>query len=167
MKVLLRNLASFILPILAAIVIPALIEKDIEIKNIFSFIAGFVVIIIGLIILVICNRSFILVGQGTLAPWSPTKIFVIQGLYRYTRNPMITGVLMILLGESLAILSLNILIWAVIFFIVNTFHMIFYEEPDLERKFGDQYRSYRKEVHRWIPRLSPYNVHVKSKDKLS
>jgi protein-S-isoprenylcysteine O-methyltransferase Ste14 len=68
---------------------------------------------------------------------------------------MIIGVLIVLTGESIAILSLNIFIWTLIFFIINNIWYIFYEEPDLEKKFGDEYRKYKKSVPRWIPRLEP------------
>ncbi len=156
MKILIRNLASFILPVLVTVIIPILIEKHIAIFSLAAFIAGLIIINVGLIILVTCIANFIRIGKGTLAPWSPTQKLVIRGLYRYVRNPMITGVWIILLGEALSILSFNIMIWAIIFFIINTIHLRFVEEPDLERKFGDEYKAYKKVVHRWIPRLSPY-----------
>ena len=49
---------------------------------------------------------------------------------------MILGVLIVLLGEALALKSQNILIWAASFFIINTIYFIVYEEPDLEDRFG-------------------------------
>ena len=104
--------------------------------------------------------AIIKIGKGTLAPWSPTKKLVISGMYRYTRNPMIMGVLTVLFGESLAILSLNIFIWAVIFFIVNTVWFILYEEPDLEKKFGEEYLEFKNNVPRWIPRATPFKPHT-------
>jgi protein-S-isoprenylcysteine O-methyltransferase Ste14 len=57
---------------------------------------------------------------------------------------MIIGVLIVLIGESVSILSLNILIWALIFFIINNVYFLVYEEPDLEKRFGNEYREYKK-----------------------
>lgn len=95
-------------------------------------------------------------GKGTLAPWTPTKRLVAAGPYRYCRNPMISGVLFILIGEALLFHSTNIMIWAAAFFLINTLYFIFSEEPGLLKRFGEDYRQYKKHVPRWIPRLKPY-----------
>jgi protein-S-isoprenylcysteine O-methyltransferase Ste14 len=108
--------------------------------------------------MIITISIFIRIGKGTLAPWSPTKKLVITGIYRYVRNPMIIGVLIVLIGESISILSLKILIWALIFFIINNIYFLFYEEPDLEKRFGNDYKEYKKNVPRWIPRFKPYTT---------
>jgi len=100
--------------------------------------------------------TFIRIGKGTLAPWSPTRKLVIGGMYGHVRNPMIIGVLIVLIGESIAILSLNIFIWAGIFFITNNFFFVLYEEPNLEKRFGTEYQKYKKNVPRWIPRLKTF-----------
>jgi protein-S-isoprenylcysteine O-methyltransferase Ste14 len=100
--------------------------------------------------------SFIKIGKGTLAPWSPPRRLIICGMYGYVRNPMILGVLTILIGETISILSLNIFIWAIVFFIINNVFFFAYEEPNLEKKFGDEYKEYKKNVPRWLPRFKPY-----------
>ena len=46
------------------------------------------------------NRLFATIGHGTLAPWNPPEKLVVRGVYRHVRNPMITGVFCILLGEA-------------------------------------------------------------------
>jgi protein-S-isoprenylcysteine O-methyltransferase Ste14 len=48
---------------------------------------------------------------------------------------------------------LNLFIWAIIFFIINNVFFLIYEEPNLEKRFGEQYRKYKKEVPRWIPKI--------------
>jgi protein-S-isoprenylcysteine O-methyltransferase Ste14 len=95
-------------------------------------------------------------AQGTLAPWQPTHKLVIRGPYRYCRNPMITGVLMMLAGEALFLNARGIAIWTTMFFIVNTCFFIFKEEPDMLARFGAAYEAYKKQVPRWIPKLTPY-----------
>ena len=155
MKYLLKQIFSFILPVIVLIIVPLNIEKNILPHNIFALLAGLLLIFTGLYIMILTITKFVRIGKGTLAPWSPTGKLVI---YRYVRNPMIIGVLIVLTGESIAILSLNIFIWTLIFFIINNIWYIFYDEPDLEKKFGDEYRKYKKSVHRWIPRLEPYKT---------
>jgi protein-S-isoprenylcysteine O-methyltransferase Ste14 len=100
--------------------------------------------------------TFIKIGKGTLAPWSPPEKLIVGGMYGYVRNPMIMGVLTVLTGESIAILSFNIFIWTVIFFIINNILFVLYEEPNLEKRFGNEYREYKNNVPRWIPRLKPF-----------
>ncbi|MGA3013615.1 MAG: isoprenylcysteine carboxylmethyltransferase family protein [Bacteroidales bacterium] len=156
MNKLIQQITSFILPLTVLIIIPLLIEKDFTIKLLTSFIAGLVLMIIGLSVMTLTISGFIRIGRGTLAPWSPTRKLVTSGMYAYVRNPMILGVLIVLLGESLSILSSSILILAIFFFIVNNFWFLVYEEPDLQRKFGDLYKNYKKNVPRWIPRLKPW-----------
>ncbi len=78
------------------------------------------------------------------------------GPYRYVRNPMISGVLAILLGETLAFWSASLLTWFVVVFAVNAIYMPLVEEPDLSRRFGQDYDRYRANVRRWVPRLRPW-----------
>jgi protein-S-isoprenylcysteine O-methyltransferase Ste14 len=136
MKSILKNIISFILPFTALILIPLYIEPDISIKQLYSLVTGLIIISIGLCIMTLTISLFIRIGKGTLAPWSPTRRLVIRGMYRHVRNPMISGVLIVLTGESIAILSLNIFIWTVIFFIINNMYFVLYEEPNLEKRFG-------------------------------
>ena len=70
------------------------------------------------------------IGKGTLAPWDATTKLVTEGIYGHTRNPMISGVLVTLLGESILFGSIDILIWFIAFFIGNTLYFRFSEEPD-------------------------------------
>ena len=152
----LKQIFSFILPVTVLILVPLYIEPNISIHNVLTLIAGLVIIGVGLYLMTITISKFIRIGKGTLAPWSPTRKLVIDGIYRHVRNPMIIGVLIVLVGESVAVLSVNILEWAGIFFIINNVYFLLLEEPLLERKFGDEYREYKKAVPRWIPRKRPF-----------
>jgi len=158
----LKNSISFILPITVLIFVPQWIASDWAIHNNFQLVGGFVIISIGLTIMFVCISSFIRIGKGTLAPWSPPKNFVAVGLYRYVRNPMILGVLTVLLGEATMFSSIPILKWAGTFFIINTIYFFLLEEPQLEDRFGESYRIYKKYVSRWIPRLKPYQPKEKA-----
>ncbi len=121
-----------------------------------SIACGSVALILGLVLFVKSLKLFIDIGNGTLAPWNPTKKMIIQGLYRYVRNPMLIGVNFLLLSEALLLRSSPILIWMIFFILLNTVYFIKKEEPDLLKKFGEEYAEYCKHVPRWLPRLTPY-----------
>jgi protein-S-isoprenylcysteine O-methyltransferase Ste14 len=153
MKNLLRQLVSFILPIFVLIIMPLIIiHGKIPGFNIWTVI-GIIIICAGLSFMIMTISAVIRTGKGTLAPWSPTKKLVIEGLYKYLRNPMILGVLIVLMGETIALLSWKILIWTVVFFVINQIYLIVSEEPGLEKRFGNEYIDYKKKVPRWIPHL--------------
>jgi protein-S-isoprenylcysteine O-methyltransferase Ste14 len=100
-------------------------------------------------------RLFALIGRGTLAPWDPTRRLVVQGPYAHVRNPMITAVVAVLLGEAALFGSAGILVLAAAFLAINHAFFVLYEERGLERRFGAEYRDYRRSVPRWIPRRTP------------
>ena len=95
-------------------------------------------------------------GEGTPAPWDPPKQLVIRGPYRHVRNPMLSGVIAMLVAESLMLQSWPIGIWAGVFFVINTVYFRRFEEPGLLKRFGDDYRLYCRNVGRWLPRLRPW-----------
>lgn len=158
MKTSIKQIISFILPVIVLILVPLYIETNISIHHISALLTGLFIICIGLFIMTMTISLFIRIGKGTLAPWSPTRKLVIRGMYGHVRNPMIIGVLIVLIGESIAFLSLNIFIWSLIFFIFNNLFFVIYEEPDLEKRFGDKYLEYKKNVPRWIPRLKRFET---------
>ncbi len=95
-------------------------------------------------------------GDGTLAPWDPPRKLVVRGPYRYVRNPMISGVVSVLIGEAGALLSRPNLIWAVEVLVINLIFIPLLEEPQLLDRFGDAYSEYCKHVPRLVPRARPW-----------
>jgi protein-S-isoprenylcysteine O-methyltransferase Ste14 len=80
----------------------------------------------------------------------------VRGPYRYVRNPMIIGTLLMLLAEAMLLRSWPIGAWMVVFFIGNSIYFPLIEEKGLENRFGGDYREYRAHVPRWIPRILPW-----------
>jgi protein-S-isoprenylcysteine O-methyltransferase Ste14 len=70
------------------------------------------------------------------------------------RNPMITGVVAILLGEAALFGSWPVFWWAVTVFAINHVYFLAVEEPGLSQRFGADYDAYTARVPRWIPRLT-------------
>ena len=121
-----------------------------------GFISGALFVWIGFTLFVLCVNLFAIIGQGTLAPWDPTQKLVLAGPYRYVRNPMISGVAMMLIGQSLFWGSWVIGLWAGTFILTNHIYFILSEEPGLEKRFGESFVNYKTNVPRWIPRLRPW-----------
>lgn len=147
--IVLPSFLLFIYPVPSAFLEPVLV-------NLLRMIVGAVVIAVGVFLLAKCIHLFSEIGNGTLAPWNPTKHMVIVGPYRYMRNPMILGVLLILLGESVCLYSLSILIWFAVCFLINHIYFIKSEEPGLVKRFGNEFERYKENVPRWIPRRRPW-----------
>jgi protein-S-isoprenylcysteine O-methyltransferase Ste14 len=116
--------------------------------------AGSVALAMGLALFVASLHHLASEGRGTLAPWDPPRRLVVRGPYRYVRNPMISGVIFLLAGLALCLRSVPHAIWAGIFVMVNLIFIPLVEEPDLEHRFGDDYRAYCRVVPRLIPRLT-------------
>lgn len=114
---------------------------------------GVLVMLTGMWLVAWCIALFARVGKGTLAPWDPTSQLVAVGPFKYTRNPMITGVLTTLIGEALVTGSRILAAWALLFLVINQTYFILIEEPGLEARFGAAYREYKASVPRWIPRI--------------
>ena len=114
---------------------------------------GLIPILFGIFVYIRCAWSFGSAGKGTPAPIDPPKKLVVQGLYRYVRNPMYVGVLALLIGESILFSSLVLFLYAAVVFLCFHLFVVLYEEPTLRDKFGDSYRQYCDSVPRWLPRL--------------
>ncbi len=161
-----RMLATvLILPGTALVFVPALIlwfttdaETDFTIAGLgdahlwIGLIAG----ILGLGLALWTVRLFVTQGEGTPAPWDPPQKLVVAGPYRHVRNPMITSVLLMLFGESLIFQSSAIAAWLILFFVINGIYFPLSEEKGLEQRFGDDYRRYKENVPRWLPRPTPW-----------
>jgi protein-S-isoprenylcysteine O-methyltransferase Ste14 len=119
--------------------------------------AGLVLGLAGLALFSACLAGFATRGEGTLAPWDPPRNLVVAGPYRFVRNPMISGVIVVLFAESLLLRSLPHALWASIFFAANLVYIPLVEEPQLEARFGDDYRRYRQHVPGLLPRRRPWS----------
>jgi protein-S-isoprenylcysteine O-methyltransferase Ste14 len=154
-----------ILPGLGVIGVPALILAltDFEIGwgldgalQALPVILGAMLIAAGLALMYRTISLFAREGEGTLAPWDPTQKLVVRGPYRFVRNPMIVGVLAVVLGEAAIFGSPALTAWAALFFATNAVWFPLVEEPGLIQRFGDDYQEYRRHVPRWIPRRTPW-----------
>ncbi len=109
--------------------------------------------LIGGVILLWSFWNFLVQGRGTPAPIDPPKELVAVGFYRYVRNPMYFGILLILIGHFLWFGFWWLLAYTAFAFLITHLFVTSYEEPTLKKKFGTAYEDYFKQVPRWIPRF--------------
>jgi protein-S-isoprenylcysteine O-methyltransferase Ste14 len=87
---------------------------------------------------------------------SPPRL-VLSGCYRYVRNPIYVGFVVVLGGEILLFWSAGLLRYTIVAWAVGIAAVHWYEEPVLTRKFGAPYQEYRRAVRGWIPRVRPWS----------
>ena len=121
-----------------------------------TFWPGAILLLAGLFLFVSTIKLFATVGKGTLAPWAPPTRLVVSGPYRHVRNPMISGAILMFGGEALVLNSWPLAAMLLFFFLVTSTLFIRFEEPELEQRFGEDYRRYKAHVPRWIPRIKPW-----------
>lgn len=112
-------------------------------------------IVAGIAVILQCAGLFSRLGRGTPVPIQPPERLVIRGLYRYCRNPMYLAQLAILLGLFVYRGELSLLAYVVLYAAVVQAWVVGREEPELRRRFGEEYFRYAKRVPRWIPRRPP------------
>jgi protein-S-isoprenylcysteine O-methyltransferase Ste14 len=98
-----------------------------------------------------CIGTFVVVGKGTPAPFDPPRRLVVRGPYRLVRNPMYLGAGLAIWGAALVYRSVALFSYGAGFLLVMHALVVGYEEPTLERAFGEDYAAYRVRVPRWLP----------------
>jgi protein-S-isoprenylcysteine O-methyltransferase Ste14 len=99
-----------------------------------------------------CISTFVFVGRGTPAPFDPPRRLVVQGPYRFVRNPMYLGAGMALAGAAFFYQSIPLLGYAGLFLLITHVLVLVYEEPTLRRIFDGDYEAYCGRVGRWWPK---------------
>lgn len=115
-----------------------------------AYIAG-VLFVIGLLFILPAAISFFSI-KTTVDPRVPhkTKHLVISGLYRFSRNPMYLGMVILLIGLAVLLGNLSCLGLVAIFILYLGHFQIRLEEQALLKQFGSQYLDYCQTVRRWL-----------------
>lgn len=116
---------------------------------------GLFPIILGSAIYVSCSGYFLFIGKSSPIPFTQTKRLIVNGFYRYVRNPLYIAGVLVLAGEAFLFQSIGIFIYCLAMFGIFYIHVLM-EETLLAGEFGAEYDQYRNSVPRWIPRLTPY-----------
>lgn len=111
---------------------------------------GGMLVIAGVALAVWGRLTFAKAGTEVMPASPANKVLVTGGPFRFTRNPMYCGILIITLGIALIVGTLTMLAAPIAFFLWVNFVSIPFEEAKMERQFGDAYRDYKRKVRRWI-----------------
>jgi protein-S-isoprenylcysteine O-methyltransferase Ste14 len=155
------ELATYIIVALAIWVVSPLLGKFIDsfyfhYPNVFAdsilfTLFGACIVLLGTILAVWTIILFKTTGRGTPNPKLPPRVFVVSGPYRFSRNPMALGGLLILLGEATIYYSPSLLGIAILYGVVVYLNAKYVEEPELRKRFGEPYADYLKRVPRFFP----------------
>ena len=120
--------------------------------------AGLAFIIAGVPGLLDSLARFALEGLGTPAPIAPPRNLVVTGLYRYVRNPIYVAVVAVIFGQAVLFGDWRLIWYGALLWLFFHVFVVMYEEPTLKQTFGTEYESFRTNVPRWIPRLTPWRA---------
>ncbi len=154
----LRALFAFlVLPVFFCIVLPPILA-NFDPQRWGGSLIGLLLIGWGLVIVILCARDFYVAGKGTVGPWDPPRRLVVVGLYRFTRNPIYIGDLILVAGWAMVTGSPWVGWYLIILAIGFHLRVIFHEERWLARNFPSDWTAYSASVPRWLPRLTPWNA---------
>jgi protein-S-isoprenylcysteine O-methyltransferase Ste14 len=114
-----------------------------------SDLVGIAIIVGGVMISATGAGTFKKAGTA-VRPFEPATALVRSGLYRYSRNPMYIGMLLVTLGTSIAFGTASAFVPPLVFFLILRSQFVLPEEQFLETTFGEAYTRYKEQVRRWV-----------------
>jgi protein-S-isoprenylcysteine O-methyltransferase Ste14 len=111
--------------------------------------AGSAIIVAGLLLLISANGLFTKAGTEVI-PFREVKTLVTSGVYRYSRNPMYLGMVLVLLGCATTVGATTALLVPPVFMVIIEWRFIRPEEAMLRDLFPDAYAAYCARVRRWL-----------------
>jgi len=116
--------------------------------------------------LTVWSGSHFMKVKGTPVPFNPPPTLVMTGPYKFVRNPMLTGVFLLLFGIGFAIKSLSLVVlFTPLFVMANIWELKEIEEPELAKRLGEDYVAYQQRTPMFIPKLWPICRVLLEKDK--
>lgn len=89
-------------------------------------------------------------AHTAIPPTAESTLIVTSGIYRYTRNPMYLGMLLMMLGAAFFMGTIPAMLGPVVFFLIIDKVFIPYEEKDLQSSFGNEYEEFLSTTRRWL-----------------
>jgi protein-S-isoprenylcysteine O-methyltransferase Ste14 len=140
--------------IVAALRVDRLLELPKLLPTSSNIIVSVPILAIGLFLMIWSVLNFVRV-KGTPVPFNPPPKLVTAGPYAHVRNPMLTGVFVLLFGFGVLLGSISLVsIFTPLFILFNVWELKAVEEKELEKRLGEEYIEYRKRVPMFIPRLN-------------
>jgi protein-S-isoprenylcysteine O-methyltransferase Ste14 len=138
-----------IYPLLLVIFLLHITFPVIQILHFPFTLSGILILIVGL---VINTKGSLLLSRSksTFIPQEAPSMLIINGPFRFSRNPIYLGGVIIILGISVLMGSIIAFLAPIITFLIVEFYFIPIEEKKLEESFGNKYLEYKNQVRRWI-----------------
>ncbi len=114
---------------------------------------GILLIPVGMLLVIWANYALLHIGKIGLRDREPMQrpsTLVLVGPFRFTRNPIYLGCLLMMLGLVIVWSSVVTAFLLIVVYIIIRHIFIKREETILEEEFGDEYRDFKKRVRRWI-----------------
>ena len=151
------GIVVFFLFVVLFVVVSLVVDKFLGLPKLFptsvNIIVSMPILTIGLFLMLWSILHFIKV-KGTPVPFNPPPKLVTTGPYAYIRNPMLTGVFILLLGLGSLLQSVSLVfIFTPLFILLNVLELKTIEEPELKKRLGKEYIEYKKMVPMFILRL--------------
>jgi protein-S-isoprenylcysteine O-methyltransferase Ste14 len=153
-------LYGFIGPFCVLYIIPQFLMKLVKIKTVDGFgipgveTAGIIIMWAGTALAIWCAMLMFLFGKGTFFVTSAPKKILTRNIFGYVRNPMMWALFIIVFGEILVFGHFILLVWLIAMIRIIYLIVANYEEPQLERRFGESWKEYCQKVPPWIPRFN-------------
>jgi protein-S-isoprenylcysteine O-methyltransferase Ste14 len=115
--------------------------------------------VVGVAIWLGCLDTFSRHGRGTPFSMDAPRHLVTGGFFAFVRNPIMVGELLVIWAEALYLASAGVVLYAAAISVAAHLSVVYVEEPELRRRFGDSYEDYCRNVPRWLPQLHrPHRV---------
>lgn len=167
LKIIDGALYGFIGPFCVLYIIPQFLMSVVRINAVEGFgipgieIAGIVIMWLGTALAAWCALLMFLFGKGTFFVTSAPKKIMTRNIFGVVRNPMMWALFIIVFGEILTFGHIVLIAWLIAMIRIIYLIVTNYEEPQLERRFGEEWTEYRQKVPGWIPGFSHWKRKVK------
>lgn len=105
--------------------------------------------LIGVGLNVVGDRQFQRAKTG-MHPFGQPRILVTTGVFRYSRNPMYVGMVLLLLGITILLGRATPFVSPALLWAVLNYRFIAHEERTMAERFGEEYLRYRRRTPRWV-----------------
>jgi protein-S-isoprenylcysteine O-methyltransferase Ste14 len=164
LKVIDGALYGWVGPFSVLYIIPQFIMRITNIKSHEGFgflslkILGMIFMWSGAALAIYCGVLMMVYAKGTpLVTSAPQKILA-RNIYKYIRHPMMWALFIVVLGEALTFGQWILFVWLIAMSRIIYLIVVNYEEPQLERRFGESWNEYCQKVPRWFPSFKRYQM---------
>lgn len=165
MVIAMKNIFGYVVGIsMFLVLVPALmyivaVNFVLPVDSLVTGVIGGILALIGAFFMIWSNIDMVKIGRGcptdgfNVALGERTKKLLVQGPYKYTRNPMLFGTFVFYIGLAFLFNSYSALVVPIVFILYMVWHVKKYEEPRLYNDFKDEYVEYKKRTPLLFPKF--------------